>query len=137
MLMPWAIIAVLLMVLIVIGARSCNGKEDSQSDKEKSQSEMPKKEARQKTIHQKAQTSWKKKFPNAKIDVKGISKNTIKHGETYEVSLKNVDKILNGQWYSNDCNIQGDKITPNKTKVCTICYVIDGDTIVSRTLNVK
>ena len=89
-----------------------------------------------------AHPSLKDKYPDATIRVAGLNS---KHpdmiygdGKTYyTVSLQNVHEILNGKWVSKDFKINGDTIRPKKLGACTILYVVDGDTLVKKTIRVK
>lgn len=81
--------------------------------------------------------SLKEKYPNARIDVEGIGRaNPMKAGSTYHVSLLNVEESLNGEWVSNDFGIYNEQVTPKKSGPCTLLYIVNGDTLVTRTINV-
>jgi hypothetical protein len=71
-----------------------------------------------------------------RIDINelGINNKTMKLNQAYHVSIENAS---GGDWKSDDFNIDGNKVTPNKKGTCKIEYVIDGKVITSRKIKVK
>lgn len=86
------------------------------------------------------QPSFAERFPNARIDIAEISgSNPMRYGNAvfYTVSLMNVTEDLDGEWVSNDFSINNGKIKPNHAGECKISYVVNGEAIVTRTINVR
>lgn len=85
------------------------------------------------------QVSWRDTYPEARIDIDGISATnpmTTRVGY-YKISLLNAEGSPYGEWKSNDFEVSsGGEIKPKHTGDCTIAYVIDGDTLISRIINV-
>ena len=86
------------------------------------------------------QSSLKEKFPQARIDIKEINANNpmiYGNGNSYTLSLLNVNENLDGKWVSNDFFIYDNQITPKKSGECSISYLIGNDTLVTRTIKVR
>lgn len=157
---PFMDFFVMLVLLCIIGVtlpKSCNSKDnnsvsfsllgsdkkvDGQKGKEQlaefqEGTKVPDIEEAQ-TVSEPSQPSLKERFPNAKIDVSGISNaNPMKAGFSYKVSLLNVEGDLKGEWVSNDFDIYNEQVTPKKDGPCTLLYIVNGDTLVTRTISVK
>lgn len=157
---PFMDFFVMIILLLIIGVtlpKSCNSKDnnfvgfslfgsdkkvDDQKEKEQlaelqESTEVPDVEEVQ-TVSEQSQPSLKERFPNAKIDVSGISNtNPMKAGFSYKVSLLNVEGDLKGEWVSNDFDIYNEQVTPKKDGSCTLLYIVNGDTLVTRTISVK
>ena len=85
------------------------------------------------------QPTLAERFPNARIDVAGISaQRPMKYGsaDTYTVSLKNVEGDLGGDWVSSDFAIYNGNLTPKHAGACKISYVVNGVVLVTRTITV-
>ena len=85
------------------------------------------------------QPTLAERFPNARIDVAGISaQKPMKYGsaDTYTVSLKNVEGDLGGDWESSDFAIYNGNLTPKHAGACKISYVVNGVVLVTRTITV-
>lgn len=79
-----------------------------------------------------------KLFENARIDVTGISGNTMRLGRTYSVTINGGPDGYNGAWYSENCDIlDNNTIMPKKTGSCNICYIVENVTVKSRTITVQ
>lgn len=87
---------------------------------------------------QQSQQSLTETFPDAKIDVEGISKtNPMTKGLKYRVSLQNVNGDLQGNWVSEDFDIENEYVTPKHAGECTLMYILGGNTIATRKIIVK
>ena len=88
----------------------------------------------------KKEDSLKAEYRYAKIDISYISdQKPMRYSvnDYYPVQLKYVGSELKiGQWQSSDFEIDGDRIKPKHEGKCTISYVVDDITVVSRELNV-
>ena len=63
----------------------------------------------------------------------------MKYGDnsSYIVTLINVEESLNGEWVSNDFDVNDNRVTPRKSGECTIFYRVGKDTLVTRTITVE
>lgn len=92
------------------------------------------------TVVQDSQLSLKERFSKAIIDIDGISSTKpMKYGDnsSYIVTLINVEESLNGEWVSNDFDVNDNRVTPRKSGECTIFYRVGKDTLVTRTITVE
>lgn len=92
------------------------------------------------TVVQEPQLSLKERFSKARIDIDGISAtNPMKYGDgnSYIVTLINVEECLNGEWVSSDFDVYDNQVTPRKSGECTISYCVGNDTLVTRTITVE
>lgn len=88
----------------------------------------------------KKEDSLKAEYLNAKIDISYISNQKPMRysvNDYYPVHLMGVgSEQKRGQWQSSDFEIDEDRIKPKHDGKCTISYVVDDITVVSRELNV-
>ncbi|MBO5181956.1 MAG: hypothetical protein J6B92_08730 [Paraprevotella sp.] len=150
---PFTDFLVMIVLLVIVGItlpKSCEDKNMPQPKVTSSEGKgyaEPKEQnpgdmffEEQTTSVQEPQLSLKEQFPNAKIDVEGISaRKPMKYGDgsSYIVSLINVEGNLDGTWVSEDFAIYENQITPKKSGPCSISYIIGSDTLVTRTILVK
>ena len=122
------IIAVILLVILVIILLKIFSKNPEQGEKKYTEVvRTPEDQVCQPSI------SWKDLL---KIDLNETSE-PVKCGKQFKVYLKIDDSI--GKWDVKgcDCEIKDDKITPTKPGQCTISYIVDGETRVTRTIKVE
>lgn len=77
------------------------------------------------------------RYPNAIIDIMGISNGRMHCGKSYWISLKNVDRKLEGSFLFDDTPVLYDSFTPDQKGVHIISYVIDGVKVIERTVKVE
>lgn len=82
----------------------------------------------------------KAEYSNARIDISFINNQKpmrISAKDYYPIHLLGVEPAQKrGQWQSSDFDIDGESIKPKHEGKCTISYVVDDITVVSRELNV-
>lgn len=147
---PFTDFFVMIVLLGIVGftlPKSCAGSEDSSKELLAANERIEQLEKQIKSIQNinKDLTSntgdidtLRRKFPNAQIDITGISENKpMRYGNTYSVSLKNVNvNELGGKWESNDFEISNGKLKPKHIGICKISYVVNGEVFVSKEIAV-